>query len=75
MSKFSVIAAAVLFGACSALAQTGDSGAKFKRTDSNATESVKLDMVSVTASNKMASSARLRFFQIKFQAFAWITTC
>ena len=58
MSKFSVIAAAVLFGACSALAQTGDSGAKFKRTDSNATESVKLDMVSVTANRSETDVAK-----------------
>ena len=141
MGKFSIIAAAVLLSAASALAQTGVTDGKFKRADSNATGSVKLDMVSVTAnrsetdvakyagqvsvlnqndlvkspsvidaigsvpgvmlgndhgrqsastttsaalvikvkrassSNKTVSSARLRFFLIKFQPFAWITTC
>ena len=48
MGKFSIIAATVLLSAASALAQTGGADGKFKRANSNATGSVKLDMVSVT---------------------------
>lgn len=58
MGKFSIIAAAVLLSAASALAQTGGVDSKFKRADSNATGSVKLDMVSVTANRSETDVAK-----------------
>ena len=58
MGKFSIIAAAVLLGAASALAQTGGVDSKFKRADSNANGSVKLDMVFVTANRSEADVAK-----------------
>ena len=58
MGKFSIIAAAVLLSAASALAQTGGADGKFKRADSNATGSVKLDMVFVTANRSEADVAK-----------------
>ena len=58
MGKFSIIAAAVLLSAASALAQTGGVDSKFKRADSNATGSVKLDMVFVTANRSEADVAK-----------------
>lgn len=58
MGKFSIIAAAVLLSAASALAQTGGVDSKFKRADSNATGSVKLDMVFVTANRSEVDVAK-----------------
>ena len=58
MGKFSIIAAAVLLSAASALAQMSSSDSKFKRADSNVTESVKLDMVSVAANRSETDVAK-----------------
>ena len=58
MGKFSIIAAAVLLSAASALAQMSSSDSKFKRADSNVTGSVKLDMVSVTANRSETDVAK-----------------